>query len=83
LLFHARLGGMIGPVGMAAGSIFGVIIVIFAWLGVNLLGVGLHSYGFTSGLARGMWTSIAIEVLFMAVTVPLALRKKTPSIAGT
>ncbi len=83
LLFHARLGGMIGPVGMAAGSIFGVIIVIFAWLGVNLLGVGLHSYGFTSGLARGMWTSIAIEVLFMAVTVPLALRKKSPNIAGT
>jgi ABC-type transport system involved in cytochrome c biogenesis permease subunit len=83
LLFHARLGGMIGPVGMAAGSIFGVIIVIFAWLGVNLLGVGLHSYGFTSGLARGMWTSIAIEVLFMAVTVPLALRKKTPGLAAS
>lgn len=74
LLFHARLGGMIGPTGMAAGSIFGVIIVIFAWLGVNLLGVGLHSYGFTSGLARGMWISIGIEALFIALTAPFAHR---------
>lgn len=76
VLFHARLAGMIGPIGMAAGSVFGVIIVIFAWLGVNLLGVGLHSYGFTSGLARGMWISIGIELLFMAVTVPLAMRHR-------
>ena len=76
LLFHARLANMIGPIGMAAGSIFGVIIVIFAWLGVNLLGVGLHSYGFTSGLARGMWISIAIELLFILLTVPFI--KRTP-----
>ncbi|HMO50960.1 MAG TPA: cytochrome c biogenesis protein CcsA [Kiritimatiellia bacterium] len=74
VLFHARLGGMIGPRGMAAGSVLGVIIVIFAWLGVNLLGVGLHSYGFTSGLALGMWISIGIEVLFVALTAPFARR---------
>ncbi len=72
LLFHARLGGMIGPRGMAAGSVFGVVIVIFAWLGVNLLGVGLHSYGFTSGLALGMWVSIGFEMLFILVTTPFA-----------
>lgn len=72
LLFHARLGGMIGPKGMAVGSVLGVIIVIFAWLGVNLLGVGLHSYGFTSGLARGMWISIGIELLFVLATAPFA-----------
>lgn len=84
LLFHARLGGMIGPVGMAAGAVFGNIVVIFAWLGVNLLGVGLHSYGFTSGLARGMWISIGIEVLFIALTAPFARTAKivpAPSIA--
>jgi ABC-type transport system involved in cytochrome c biogenesis permease subunit len=77
LLFHARIANMIGPRGLAVGSVLGVIIVIFAWLGVNLLGVGLHSYGFTSGLARGMWISIGIELLFLMITVPLA--KKTPS----
>ncbi len=78
-LLHARLGGMIGPRGLALGSVFGVIIVIFAWLGVNLLGVGLHSYGFTSGLARGMWISISIELVFMAATAFFS--KRTPSLA--
>ena len=24
----------------------------FSWWGVNMLGVGLHSYGFTSGIFR-------------------------------
>lgn len=81
LLFHARIGNMIGPLGMAVGSVLGVIIVIFAWLGVNLLGVGLHSYGFTSGLARGMWISIGIEILFILLTAPFA--KKAASLAGT
>jgi len=75
LLFHARISKMIGPLGMAAGSVLGVIVVLMAWLGINLLGVGLHSYGFTSGLARGLWISVAVEVLFVAVTVPLARRR--------
>jgi len=72
VLFHARLGRIIGDLGMAAGSVLGVIIVVFAWLGVNLLGVGLHSYGFTSGLARALFTYTAIELLFLAVATPLA-----------
>jgi len=76
LLFHARVSGMIGPHGMAQGSVFGVIVVVFAWLGVNLLGVGLHSYGFTSGLALGMWITIGIELIFMAATAVFA--KRTP-----
>ncbi len=72
LLFHARVSKLIGPLGLAAGSVLGVIVVLMAWLGINLLGVGLHSYGFTSGLARGLWISVAVEILFVAATVPFA-----------
>jgi ABC-type transport system involved in cytochrome c biogenesis permease subunit len=72
LLFHARISKMIGPRGMAAGSVLGVIVVLMAWLGINLLGVGLHSYGFTSGLARGLWISVAAEILFVVLTAPFA-----------
>ncbi|HMP75679.1 MAG TPA: cytochrome c biogenesis protein CcsA [Kiritimatiellia bacterium] len=75
LLFHARWAGMIGPTGIAAGSVFGVIIVLFAWIGVNLLGVGLHSYGFTSGLALGLWSAVLAELLIIAITVPLIARR--------
>lgn len=72
VLLHARLARMIGDIGMAAGSVFGVVVVMFAWLGVNLLGVGLHSYGFTSGLASGLIAYMTIQLLVLAVTIPLA-----------
>ena len=72
LLFHARLGGMIGSRGFAAGSVLGVIAVLLAWLGVNLLGVGLHSYGFTSGVARGVLIACALELAFVIATLPFA-----------
>jgi ABC-type transport system involved in cytochrome c biogenesis permease subunit len=75
VLLHARLARMIGDVGMAAGSVFGVVVVMFAWLGVNLLGVGLHSYGFTSGLASGLITYITVQLCILAIVTPLALTR--------
>ena len=33
----------------------------FSWWGVNLLGVGLHSYGFTSGAFRALVIFWCIE----------------------
>lgn len=30
------------------------VVVALSWFGVNLLGVGLHSYGFATGLANGL-----------------------------
>jgi len=36
---------------------------------VNLLGVGLHSYGFTSGIARALFIFVAFELLFVVVTL--------------
>lgn len=68
LLFHARMAGWIKKNGFAFGTVIGVIAVSLAWFGVNLLGVGLHSYGFTSGVARSLFLFIAFELLFMIVT---------------
>ncbi|HMP74385.1 MAG TPA: cytochrome c biogenesis protein CcsA [Kiritimatiellia bacterium] len=76
ILFHARICNWIGNRGMAVGSIIMIIIVMIAWLGINLLGVGLHSYGFTSGLAQVMWGVIAFETAFILATAPFA--KKSP-----
>ena len=72
ILFHAKLDGLIGPRGFAAGSVLGVIWVLLAWLGVNLLSVGLHSYGFTSGIARGLAIACGAEIAFVLATVPFA-----------
>jgi ABC-type transport system involved in cytochrome c biogenesis permease subunit len=68
LIFHARLSGFIKDIGLAQTSVFGCIIVMLSWLGVNLLGVGLHSYGFTSGLAYSLLAYAVIEVLFVLIT---------------
>jgi len=60
-VLHARLGGYIKDFGIALASIFTGIIVAFSWLGVNLLGVGLHSYGFTSGTYRVLLSFYVVQ----------------------
>ena len=49
LILHARWGGMVRERGLAALAILGNIVTSWSWFGVNELGIGLHSYGFTEG----------------------------------
>jgi len=46
IILHARWGGFIRQRGLMMMAIFGNIVTSFSWFGVNMLGVGLHSYGF-------------------------------------
>ena len=46
LVLHARWSGLAGERGLMNLAIFGNIVTSFSWFGVNMLGVGLHSYGF-------------------------------------
>ena len=68
ILFHAKIAKMIKHTGYAFGTVVGVIFVALAWFGVNLLGVGLHSYGFTSGIARSLFLFVGIELIFIIIT---------------
>lgn len=84
ILFHAKMARFIGQMGFAVGSILGIIVVMLAWFGINLLGVGLHSYGFTSGIAKALFTYIAIELAFIGVTIPfIRLKLKGLARSGT
>ncbi len=74
-LFHCRVANLCGPLGLAVGNVFGVIVVVWAWFGVNLLSVGLHSYGFTTGIAVNLAMYLAIEIIFVATTVFLIKRR--------
>ena len=63
---HARLGGYIRELGFNIAAVICGMVVAFSWWGVNLLGVGLHSYGFTSGAMTsliGFWAVEFIVVL--------------------
>ena len=81
ILFHARMGGMIRQIGMAAGAALGIIIVMLAWFGVNLLSTGLHSYGFTSGTAIWLGAYVVGQILLVAVMV-LWLRRRAKGRPG-
>ncbi|MDQ3002856.1 MAG: cytochrome c biogenesis protein CcsA [Fibrobacterota bacterium] len=68
IMLHAKHWGYIRNLGIAQGSIFGAIVVALAWFGVNLLNVGLHSYGFTDGASNKLFAYCGGELLFMLVT---------------
>ena len=69
IILHAKVGRLIGPVGVAVFSALGLIVVMWAWFGVNLLSVGLHSYGFTSGMATSLLIYVLFEILFIAAVL--------------
>jgi ABC-type transport system involved in cytochrome c biogenesis permease subunit len=67
LVLHARWGAMIGPRGLALLAIGGNIVTAWSWFGVNELGVGLHSYGFSEGRAWWLMIFAAINLACIAV----------------
>jgi len=62
MILHARWGGMIKTRGMAILAVLGNIVTIWSWFGTNQLGVGLHAYGFRSGMAKWIVISSAVHL---------------------
>jgi hypothetical protein len=72
LILHARWAGLVQQRGMAALAVLGNIIVIWSWFGVNMLNVGLHSYGFIPSTFYGMLVADAVHICIAAlVLVPM------------
>jgi len=46
-VLHARWGGLVRERGLLNLAIVGNIVTSWSWFGTNMLGIGLHSYGFT------------------------------------
>jgi cytochrome c biogenesis factor len=46
IMLHARWGGFARERGMMVMAVFGNIVTTWSYFGTNMLGVGLHSYGF-------------------------------------
>jgi ABC-type transport system involved in cytochrome c biogenesis permease subunit len=46
LILHARWGGLVKDRGLMNLAIGGNIVTAWSWFGVNMLGIGLHAYGF-------------------------------------
>ncbi len=73
IILHARWGGLIRERGLMLLSIFGTIVTTFSWFGVNMLGIGLHSYGFMDAAFRWIILFNITQLLFIAIgLVPLS-----------
>lgn len=85
VILHARWGGMMRDRGLMATAIFGNVITAFSWFGVNMLGVGLHSYGFMDAAFKWLMIFNATQVAFIALAmVPLKYWKsfREAAVAG-
>jgi ABC-type transport system involved in cytochrome c biogenesis permease subunit len=67
LILHARWGGMIRQRGLMNLAIGGNIITSWSWFGTNMLGVGLHSYGFTDAAFVALSSFVASQLAIIAV----------------
>ena len=66
-ILHARMGRYIRELGICMSAIAIGGIVAFSWWGVNLLGVGLHSYGWTSGVFNALIIYYGLELTVLLI----------------
>jgi len=81
-ILHAMRGRYIRDYGLHLAAIFGGVVVAFSWFGVNQLGVGLHSYGFTSGISKALLIFYSIESVLMMLGVMAWGLDRTPRLEG-
>jgi ABC-type transport system involved in cytochrome c biogenesis permease subunit len=81
-LLHARWDRWIGPRGFALFAIAGNIITAWSWFGTNQLGIGLHSYGFTSGVLMLLAGYVASQLLLIAAGFILTRAAAPPARAA-
>ncbi len=77
IILHARWGGMVKERGMMVMAVFGNIVTSWSWFGTNMLGIGLHSYGFTD--AAFVWLTGFIVSQLVIMALGFIPRKTKPS----
>ena len=76
LILHLRWGGMIRERGLINCAIGGNIVTSWSWFGVNMLGIGLHSYGFTDAAFKWLMCFVGSQIcLIFLGCLPLGLWK--------
>ena len=80
LILHLRWGGMIRERGLAVCAVGGNIVTSWSFFGVNMLGIGLHSYGFTDAAFKWLTLFVASQISFIILgSLPLKIWKSFPA----
>jgi ABC-type transport system involved in cytochrome c biogenesis permease subunit len=75
LLLHARFSGIAKTRGLACIAIFGNVVTAWSWFGTNMLGVGLHSYGFMDKAFDYLMMFIISQLIIIGLAYLLLLWK--------
>ncbi len=67
IILHARWGGLARTRGIMAMAIFGNIVTSWSWFGTNMLGVGLHSYGFMDQAFVALVVFVASQLIVIGL----------------
>lgn len=69
IILHARAAGMVRDRGLINLAIFGNAVTAFSWFGVNMLGVGLHAYGFMDSASFWLAVFVAVQLAFIGLSL--------------
>ncbi|MCW5756537.1 MAG: cytochrome c biogenesis protein CcsA [Phycisphaeraceae bacterium] len=72
IILHARWGGMARARGIAMLAVAGNVVTAWSWFGTNMLGVGLHSYGFMDSAAMWLVVFALLQLGLIGASVTLS-----------
>lgn len=75
-ILHARWAGYSRGIRLMVMAVFGNIITSFSWFGVNMLGIGLHSYGFMDKAFVWLLAFSMSQIFIMGVGVWLRRKER-------
>lgn len=75
IILHARWGGMIRARGIAMLAVAGNIVTAWSWFGTNMLGVGLHAYGFMDSAALWLGVFVIMQVVLIVAATFLPAKR--------
>jgi ABC-type transport system involved in cytochrome c biogenesis permease subunit len=67
IILHCRSAEMVRQRGLMMLAVFGNVVTSWSWFGTNMLGVGLHSYGFTQSAFQGLIAVVGLHLLIIAL----------------
>ncbi len=67
IILHARWGGLVKQRGLMCLAVFGNVVTSWSWFGVNMLGVGLHSYGFMDAAFWWLVAFVASQLVIIGL----------------
>ncbi len=83
LILHLRWGGIVRERGLVVCAIGGNIVTSWSWFGVNMLGIGLHSYGFTDAAFKWLSAFVLSQLMFIALgLLPARMWRSRQAIAA-